>query len=184
MTRCATTTCSVRKFSRSSRAPRRTRFTLDQVNNWVYAQVFLTPKGRSVAGIRPAGCLLRHRPEWRAGPATGHFLQIFDTFAVSGLKQEQVESGPTGSTAHHDAAFRRDFLAAILLPSLMLAWLASALDQEIVQQHQQAIICGTSPTVSPKSVRTDEVDIIRSNLSRSLRTSCPRARRRKRRSAV
>jgi signal transduction histidine kinase len=55
------------------------------------------------------------------------------------------------------------FLAAILLPSLVLAWLAvrSAHDQEIVQQHQQAIICQDVTDSLAKSVRS-QVDIIRS----------------------
>jgi signal transduction histidine kinase len=55
------------------------------------------------------------------------------------------------------------FLAAILLPSLMLAWLAvrSAHDQEIVQQHQQAIICQDVTDNLAKSVRS-QVDLIRS----------------------
>jgi signal transduction histidine kinase len=55
------------------------------------------------------------------------------------------------------------FLAAILLPSLVLAWLAvrSAHDQEIVQQHQQAIICQDVADSLAKSVRS-QVDVIRS----------------------
>lgn len=55
------------------------------------------------------------------------------------------------------------FLAAILLPSLALAWLAvrSAHDQEILLQHQQAIICQDVTDSLAKSVR-GQVDVIRS----------------------
>jgi signal transduction histidine kinase len=75
-----------------------------------------------------------------------------------------VESGPTGSTAFITMLRSAGiFLAAILLPSLVLAWLAvrSAHDQEIVLQHQQAIICQDITDSLAKSER-NQVDIVRS----------------------
>jgi signal transduction histidine kinase len=55
------------------------------------------------------------------------------------------------------------FLAAILLPSLVLAWLAwrSARDQEILLEHQQAIICQDVTDALAKSVR-NQIDGVRS----------------------
>jgi hypothetical protein len=54
-------------------------------------------------------------------------------------------------------------LAAILLPSLVLAWLAvrSAHDQEILLEHQQAIICQDVTDALAKSVR-NQIDGVRS----------------------
>src|SRR5215510_3642746 len=51
------------------------------------------------------------------------------------------------------------FLAAILLPSLALAWLAvrSARDQQVILQHQQAIICQDITDALAKKVQ-DQVD--------------------------
>ncbi len=55
------------------------------------------------------------------------------------------------------------FLAAILLPSLVLAWLAvrSAQDQEVVLEHQQAIISQDVTDSLAKNVR-GEIDTVRS----------------------
>jgi signal transduction histidine kinase len=55
------------------------------------------------------------------------------------------------------------FLAAILLPSLVLAWLAvrSARDQQVILEHQQAIICQDITDALAKKVQ-DEVDSSRS----------------------
>src|SRR5215469_10315599 len=54
------------------------------------------------------------------------------------------------------------FLAAILLPSLALAWLAvrSARDQQVILQHQQAIICQDITDALAKKVQ-DQVDSAR-----------------------
>src|SRR5215471_6327837 len=51
------------------------------------------------------------------------------------------------------------FLAAILLPSLALAWLAvrSARDQQVILEHQQAIICQDITDALAKRVQ-DQVD--------------------------
>src|SRR5215470_19623981 len=54
------------------------------------------------------------------------------------------------------------FLAAILLPSLALAWLAvrSARDQQVILEHQQAIICQDITDALAKKVQ-DQVDSAR-----------------------
>ncbi|HLJ26364.1 MAG TPA: ATP-binding protein [Candidatus Angelobacter sp.] len=51
------------------------------------------------------------------------------------------------------------FLAAILLPSLVLAWMAvrSARDQQVILEHQQAIICQNITDALAKQVQ-DQVD--------------------------
>ncbi|HEY6967740.1 MAG TPA: hypothetical protein VJA94_00810, partial [Candidatus Angelobacter sp.] len=55
------------------------------------------------------------------------------------------------------------FLAAILLPSLVLAWMAvrSARDQQVILEHQQAVICQNITDGLAKSVQ-DQVDSSRS----------------------
>src|SRR5215469_4189745 len=54
------------------------------------------------------------------------------------------------------------FLAAILLPSLVLAWMAvrSARDQQVILEHQQAIICQDITDALAKQVQ-DQVDSAR-----------------------
>src|SRR5215469_14451077 len=51
------------------------------------------------------------------------------------------------------------FLAAILLPSLVLAWMAvrSARDQQVILEHQQAIICQDITDALAKQIQ-DQVD--------------------------
>ncbi len=55
------------------------------------------------------------------------------------------------------------FLAAILLPSLVLAWLAvrSARDQQVVLEHQQAIISQDVTDSLAKNIR-NQIDTVRS----------------------
>src|SRR5215471_9828404 len=55
------------------------------------------------------------------------------------------------------------FLAAILLPSLVLAWMAvrSARDQQVILEHQQAVMCENITDGLAKNVQ-DQVDNSRS----------------------
>src|SRR5271170_6025014 len=54
------------------------------------------------------------------------------------------------------------FLAAILLPSLVLAWLAvrSARDQQVLVEHQQAVISQNTTDSMAQDVRV-EIDAVR-----------------------